>query len=153
MRLSTWAFGIGCFKKRVTYINNEVLTSKHDCVFDLFDIDLHLPKPLANSRSFSQSWSEHPFCDYYPDATVYSTKQTHRVLKDPQCPCKLCVKDGSETLKSLCINKISEFNFCSFGLRNRYHCKCSYRLLKNLLIFNPTVNKLLFFTEHTLLIN
>ena len=32
MRLSSLAYGIVCFNKRVTYITNEVLTRKHDCV-------------------------------------------------------------------------------------------------------------------------
>ena len=71
MRLSSLAYGIVGIKKRVTYITNEVLTSRHDCVFDLFDIDLHLPKRLANFKLFTQSCSEHPLCDYYPCATLY----------------------------------------------------------------------------------
>jgi hypothetical protein len=36
MRLSSLTYGIVCINNRVTYINNEVLKSKHDCVFDLF---------------------------------------------------------------------------------------------------------------------
>ena len=39
-RISSLAFGIVCINKRVTCITNEVLTSRHNCVFDLFDIDL-----------------------------------------------------------------------------------------------------------------
>ena len=34
LRLSSLAFGIVCINKRVTYITNEVLTSRHDCVFE-----------------------------------------------------------------------------------------------------------------------
>jgi len=41
MRLSSLAFGIVCINKCVTCITNEVLMSRHDCVFDF---DLHLPK-------------------------------------------------------------------------------------------------------------
>jgi len=59
MRLSSLAYGIVCINKRVTYITNEVLTSRHDYVFDLFDIDLQLPKRLANSKLSTQSCSEH----------------------------------------------------------------------------------------------
>lgn len=32
IRLSSLVYGIVCLNKRVTYITNEVLTSKHDCV-------------------------------------------------------------------------------------------------------------------------
>jgi len=39
MRLSSLTYGIVCINKRVTYRTNEVLTSKHDCVFDLFDYE------------------------------------------------------------------------------------------------------------------
>jgi len=74
MRLSSLAHGILCINKRVTYITNELLTSRHDCVFDLFDIDLQLPKRLANCKLFTRSCSEHPLCDYYPGSTIYCTK-------------------------------------------------------------------------------
>jgi len=96
---------IVCIDKRVTSIANEVLTSSHDCVFHLFDIDLQLPKRLANSKLFTRSCSEHPFCDSIPVDTVYCTKQNHCVFKQPQFPCKLCVKDGPASLKSICVNK------------------------------------------------
>jgi len=35
MRLSPLAYGTVCINKRVTYITNEVLTSKHECRFDV----------------------------------------------------------------------------------------------------------------------
>jgi hypothetical protein len=47
MRLSL-AYGIVCLNKRLTYITNNVLTSKHECKFDVFALDLHKPKRLAN---------------------------------------------------------------------------------------------------------
>jgi len=106
MCLSSLAHGIVCINKRVTYITNEVLTSRHDCVFDLFDIDLQLSKRLTNCKLFTRSCSEHPLCDYYPGSTVYCIKQTHRVLKESLYPCKVCVKDGPASLKSLCVNKL-----------------------------------------------
>jgi len=102
MRLSSLTYGIVRINKRVTCITNEVLTSKHDCVFDLFAYELHLPQQLANCKLFAQSCSKQPRCDYYPRGTLYCTKQSHRVLKKPQCPCKLCVKIGPPSLKSLC---------------------------------------------------
>ena len=75
-------------------------------MFDLFDIDLEIHKRLANFKLFTRSCSEHTICDYYPGGIVYCTKQTHRVLKEPQCPCKLCVKDRPASLKSMCVNKL-----------------------------------------------
>jgi len=60
MRLSSLAYGIVCINKSVTYITNEVLTSKHECRFHLSDIDLHLHKRLSNCKLFTESCSEHP---------------------------------------------------------------------------------------------
>ena len=34
MRLSSLAYDTVCINNRVAYITKEVLTSKHDCVFD-----------------------------------------------------------------------------------------------------------------------
>jgi len=42
--LSTLAFGIVCINKRVTYITNEVPTSRHDYVFKRYTCDFELPK-------------------------------------------------------------------------------------------------------------
>ena len=42
--LSSLAFGIVCINKRVAYITNEVLTSRHDCVFESYTCDFELPK-------------------------------------------------------------------------------------------------------------
>jgi len=38
--LSSLAFVIVCINKRVTYITNEVRTSRHDCVFERYSCDL-----------------------------------------------------------------------------------------------------------------
>jgi hypothetical protein len=82
--------------------NNELLTSKDDYMFDFFNYEIHLPQQLANCKLFAQSCSKHPRIDYYSTGTLYCTKRSHRVLKQPQCPCKLCVKIGPASLKSLC---------------------------------------------------
>jgi len=42
--LSLLAFGIVCINIVVTYITNEVITSRHDCVFPRYTCDLELPK-------------------------------------------------------------------------------------------------------------
>ena len=111
MRLSSLVYGIVCINKRVTYITNQVLTSKHDCMFDLFDINLRLPKRLANCTSFTQSCSKHPLHHYFSTGTLYCTKKTHHKFKQSQCHCKLCIKNTPASLKSLCVNKITEFTF------------------------------------------
>ena len=102
MSLSSLTYGIVRINKHVTCITNEVLASKHDCVFDLFVYELHLHQQLVSRKLFAQSYSKHPICDYYPRGTMYCTKRSHLVLKQPQCPCKLCVKIGHPSLKSLC---------------------------------------------------
>jgi len=102
MRLSVLTYGIVLINKRVTCITNEVLTSKHDCLSELFAYELHLLQKLANCKLFTKSCSKHPRCDYYPACTLYCTKQSLSVFKQPQCPCKLCVKIGPPSLKSLC---------------------------------------------------
>ena len=81
MRLSSETYGIVRINKRVTCITNEVLTSKHDCLFHLFTYELHLSQQLANCKVFAQSSLKHPRCDYYPTGTLYCTKRSHRVLK------------------------------------------------------------------------
>jgi len=124
MRLSSLAYGIVYINKSVTQITNEVLTSKHECRFNLPEIDLHLPKRLGNCKLFTESCSEHPsWGDYTCDALFY-TKQSHRLFGEPQCHCKLCVKDGSASLKSLYVNKICEFTFYPIPLRKRNYSKC-----------------------------
>ena len=44
IQLSSLAHGIVCINKRVTYITNEVLTSKLDSLFELYTYDLDLQK-------------------------------------------------------------------------------------------------------------
>ena len=107
MRLSSLVYGIVCINKRVTYITNQVLASKHDCVFDLCDIDLHLAKRLENCKSFTKSCSENSHYNDFPVRTLYCTKKSHHLVKETQCHCKLCVKVTPASLESQCVNKIS----------------------------------------------
>ena len=98
MRLSSLVYGIVCINKRVTYITNQVLSSKHDCVYDFFDINLRLPKRLANCTAFTQSCSKNPLHGIFSYGTLYCTKSTHRKFKRAQCCCKLCIKDTPPSL-------------------------------------------------------
>jgi len=132
-------------QKRVTNITNQVLASKHD---RLCDIDLHLPERLANYKSFTDSCSEHTLCHDFPLGTLYCTKETHYVLKEFQCRCKLRVKDGPASLKSQCVNKIREFTFYPIPLRKRILSKRKTNsVFKNLRVFNYTASNLLSATK------
>jgi hypothetical protein len=141
MRLSSLVCGILCINKRVTYITNQVLTSKHDCVFDLFQFNLRLPKRLAHCKSFTQSCRKHSLCDYFSTRTLYCSKKVHRVFKQSQCSCKLRIKDTPASLKSHCVNKISEFTF--YPVR-----KPKTKLkLQNFYAFNRGGNDLIWITK------
>ena len=109
IQLFSKAYGIVCINKRLTYITNEILTSKHDGVYERYTYDLHLPKRLAHCKLFTQRCSEHPSWGDFTCGALYCTKQSYRVLKEPQCHCKLFVKDGPTILKSQCVIKLSEF--------------------------------------------
>jgi len=47
-RMSSLAYGMVSVNNRVTYIMNEVLTSRHNRLSDLFAYNFHAPKRLAN---------------------------------------------------------------------------------------------------------
>ena len=56
IQLSSLTYETVHFNKHVTYIANEVLTSRHDCVFDL-------PKKLAGCKLYTR------YCSMYPKKT------------------------------------------------------------------------------------
>jgi hypothetical protein len=60
MHLSSLAYGVVCIKKPSTYITNEVLTTRHECKFDIFALDLDRPRRLANCKLYSRFCSKHP---------------------------------------------------------------------------------------------
>jgi len=74
IRLLTLAYGIVCVNNRVTYITNEVLTSKHDCLSDLFAYNLHAPKRLANCKLYTNYCSVHPY-KKFPSGTFFCSKK------------------------------------------------------------------------------
>jgi len=95
-----------CVNNRVTYITNEVLTSKHDCVSNLFAYNLHAPKQLANCKLYTNYCSVHPY-KKFPSGTLFCSKKSHRMYWDPEYLGKLCVKADPASLKSQCVNKLS----------------------------------------------
>jgi len=73
-------------------------------VFEHYTCDLELPKKLAGWTLYT------PYCSMYRKKTcsfyIYCTKKSHRFFREAQCHCKLCVKDGPASLKSLWVNKL-----------------------------------------------
>jgi len=64
MRLSSLTFGVVCINKRVTYITNEVITSKHGCFFERYTSDLELPKKLAGCTMYTR------YCSMYREKNL-----------------------------------------------------------------------------------
>jgi hypothetical protein len=102
LRLSSLAYGIVCLNKSLTYITNVVLTSKHECKFDVFALDLHKPKRLADCKLYSGFCSRHPpNKDLFRNKILFCSKRSHNMYWNNKCLCNLCVKTGPPSLKSL----------------------------------------------------
>jgi hypothetical protein len=106
MRLSSLAYGIVCLNKRITYITNDMLTSKHECKFDICDLDLDQLKRLADCKLYSSFCTKHPQLDLLPEEILFCSKRSHNLYWKNECQCKLCVKTGPASLKSLSVNKL-----------------------------------------------
>jgi len=102
MRLSSLAYSILLIKNRVTCITNEVLTSKHDCVFDLFAYELHFPQQLANSKLFAQSCSKPLHMTIILEAPCIVVNDLIVCLNNPSAHVNYVLCVGSVSLKSLC---------------------------------------------------
>jgi len=113
-KLSSLAYGVVCINKRLTYITNETLTSKHECIFDPGVFNLNSPRRLANCKADISFCDENPPMDIFPAEVLFCTKRSHNRSRNNQCQCKLCVKTGPASLKSLCVNKL-------WSLPSKYH--------------------------------
>jgi len=60
IQLSSPAYGVMCNNKSLTYITNDTLTSRHECVFHMCAFDLNTPRRLANCKG------DISLCDKYP---------------------------------------------------------------------------------------
>ena len=110
IKLSSLAYGVVCINKRLTYITNETLTSRHECIFDPGAINLNSPRRLANCKDDISFCDENPSpMDIFPAGVLFCTKRSHSQSRNNQCQCKLCVKTGPASLKSLCVNKLWSF--------------------------------------------
>jgi len=57
------------YQKRLTYITNYVLTSRHECKFGVSALDLSRPRRLTNSKLYSRFCSKH-----LPKKTYFASK-------------------------------------------------------------------------------
>ena len=90
MRLSSLAFGVVCTKKSLTYITNDVLTSRHECKFDMFALYLDRLRRLANCKLYTRFCSRHPLIDIFPTGILFCSKRSHNLSWKNECQCKLC---------------------------------------------------------------
>jgi len=63
IQLSSLTYGIVNIDQHITYISNEVLTSRHDCVFERYTCELDLPKKLPGCTLYTR------YCSVYPKKT------------------------------------------------------------------------------------
>jgi hypothetical protein len=93
------------FNGSVTFIMSEVLTSTHDCVSNIFADKLHASMQLAGCQVYNRCCNRRPN-KRFPSGTLFCTKKSHRIYWDRPCPCKLSVKRGPASLKSLRVYKL-----------------------------------------------
>jgi len=79
MRLSSLAYGVVCVKERLTYITNDVLTSKRECRFDMFALGLDRPRRLANCKLCTRFCSKHPPIDIFSTGILFCSKRSHNL--------------------------------------------------------------------------
>jgi hypothetical protein len=107
VRITSLAYGIVCIKNRITYITNEVLTSKHECTFRKRGINLNTPRQLASCKLRNSFCTTYPHKrDLFGSRVLLCSKRSHNPVWKNECQCKLCVKACPPSLKSLCVNKL-----------------------------------------------
>jgi hypothetical protein len=110
IRLSSLPYGIVTVNNSVTYITNEVLTSGHNCVSDLFAYNLHAPKQLANYNLYTNYCSAHPYKNVAPSM--------YKILKyeDPA---------GSQGVTEYIVKIVRYDLFSSSNYRLETNCKAT----------------------------
>ena len=76
--------------------------------------DLNTSRCLANCKADISFCGEIPPIDIFPAGVLFSTKHSHNRSRNNRRQCKLCVKTGPASLKSLCVHKL-------WSLPRRYH--------------------------------
>jgi hypothetical protein len=112
--LSSLAYGVVFINKHLTYITNDTLTSRHECILDMGAFDLNVPRRLANCKADIGLCDESSQIILFRTEELFYTKRSHNQSKNNHCRCKLCVKTGPASLKSHCVNKL-------WSLPSKYH--------------------------------
>jgi len=81
IKLSTLPHGVVCINKRLTYITNDTLTSRHECVFDMGAFDLNTPRHLANCKANISFCDEIPPIYIFHAGELFCTKRSHNRSK------------------------------------------------------------------------
>jgi len=68
--------------------------------------DLNAPGRLAHCKADISFCDKNPPIDIFPAGVLFCTKRSRNRSKSHQCQCKLFVKTGPASLKSLCVNEI-----------------------------------------------
>ena len=118
--LCSIAYAIVCNNERIKYITSEVLTSKHDGLYcqrttyckwfksvyyEDYNYLNRIPKRLAGCKYLNSKNSlKHHYMNELYWHKLFCTKKFHRRCRLQECDCKLCVKVGTASLKSQCIN-------------------------------------------------
>jgi hypothetical protein len=82
-----------------------VLNSKHECVLERYCCSFDMLKRLAGCKLYTKSCLSYRN-RIFPFYMLFCTKKSHRKIWDVKCDCKLCVKTGPASLKSMCVNKL-----------------------------------------------
>jgi hypothetical protein len=90
IRLHSLAYGILCVSNRITYLSNETLIPKHDCVSNLLAYDLGVPRRLVNCKLRATYCVTRPYKRFLSGDVVLYENITWYL--DRVCPCRLCVK-------------------------------------------------------------
>jgi hypothetical protein len=92
----------------MVYITDEVLNSKHECVLERYCYSFDIPKQLAGCKLYTKYCLSYPY-RIFPFYMLFCTKKSYCEIWDVKYDCKLCVKTGPVSLKSICVNKLGKF--------------------------------------------
>ena len=128
IQLSCLTYGIVTVEGRVKFITNEVKSSMHDCMHDVYFCDCVSPTVLAVCKVYMH------YCPLHTDNTcpyhiLYFSRKSFRLSACTKCHCKLCVKSRPASLKALCVNKLRGIIYYPIKLKKHTNnCKCIKKL-------------------------
>jgi hypothetical protein len=104
MRISSLAHGIVFVNGRVTFITSEVLSSRHDCMSNIFAYNLRAPMQLAGCKFYNRYFNRR-LTKRLTSGTL-SLSRNHIAYTGTVHVLVNCVKRGPSSLKSLCVCKL-----------------------------------------------